>query len=99
MPATKISSAVEAFLAEGPLQLFIGGQWRPASQADTQLDIGAKATGRGANVSVRLRPHGFEAAARGMLAGCKRNHAYLRAPSAEIIPLEFQCGPGASDPW
>ena len=45
MPATKISSAVESFLAESPLQLFIGGQWRPAEKKQTfeVIDPGAGA--------------------------------------------------------
>jgi len=45
MPATKISSAVESFLAESPLQLFIGGQWRPAAKKQTfeVIDPGAGA--------------------------------------------------------
>ena len=45
MPATKTSIPVEAFLAESPLQLFIGGQWRPAEKKQTfeVIDPGAGA--------------------------------------------------------
>ncbi len=45
MAATKPSTLVQAFLAEGPVPLFIGGQWRPSTKKQTfeVLDPGAGA--------------------------------------------------------